>query len=129
MVSDAKALATAAYLSVTADKKSGTIAQIAVDDVTHTEQISLPFYVDRDVTLKGQQTCAYPFVEASLDVDAQFRKGWNTVVISQQISASETGITVKGTIRKGSLGDARWYLTDNAAQPLSLNGLNLPFSR
>jgi len=97
--------------------------------------IGMLVYVDRSVTLRGNQTCTENGASVRLDVDWRLGQGWNKVSVSFDLNDSDT---VGLNLTSGSLPADWLYLEGTGvASPLgaaSLKGLNfkvpqLPFFR
>lgn len=128
--SDPAAKGNGLAVMVKTEKTSGEARQETVDTATKTVKFSTLFYVDRNIKITGTQTCTQPTETATFiytnDNNVQLYKGWNTVVLSFQItvtpatSTTPATVTSKTSARNGDLGAAKWYVSANSAQPLSL---------
>ncbi len=128
--SDPAAKGNGLSVMVKTEKKSGEARQETVDTATNTIKASTLFYVDRDIKISGTQTCTQQADSATFvytnNNDVQLYKGWNTVVLSSQVTLTPATATTPATVtsktsaRNGDLGAAKWYVFENGAQSLSL---------
>jgi hypothetical protein len=128
--SDPAARGNSLTVMVKTENESGEARQQTVDTAAQTVKFSTLFYVDRAVKITGMQTCAQQTGSATFayvtDNDVQLHKGWNTVVLSSQVTATPATATTPATVtsqtsaRNGDLGTAKWYVFGNSAQSLSL---------
>lgn len=80
-------------------------------------------YVDRDVKIKGTQTCKFNTFTFITDTDVTFKKGWNTGVLT--VKQNNSNATTTNTARNGNL-PTNWVYINTSVPALSLQGLKSP---